>query len=319
MSVRAICLVSIVAALGASACSTATLTAGASLSQAGQTASMQMSQNVELSTSTMVSLRQAVAFSDGFNNQIGNADSQTFLTNEAAIEQKLSQKAKMLDSLASAYSALGSLSSYDASGAFNTSINALAGDATAFGKTIDPKFAIPSQAITGVGQLGGLVLSAEQASEVKDASSKIEAILKSVIALLDDPHTRSLLVMNSAEVTGVIGQAADETFASNVYSYDTLLDAIGAPLNLKSNSGSDAVVSKNANLQRGLRNVAVEMTQEQVDAIGASYDKELSALKALLPLHDNLQNGAPLDLDAVISATAQLQTIATALKPAKGR
>ncbi|MFZ0053176.1 MAG: hypothetical protein WAK96_15480, partial [Desulfobaccales bacterium] len=67
----------------------------------------------------------------------------------------------------------------------------------------------------------------------------------------------------------------------------------------------------------GLRNVAIELANEQSDQMKASYDKSVAALKALVPLHESLENGAPLNLDTVLSITSQLQTIATSLQPAK--
>src|SRR5215472_3567733 len=103
-----------------SGCASATLTAGANLAKVGQTAALQMEQNAIVSSDTMASLRKAVAFNDGFNAQIANRESATFLRNEAQIQASVAQYARMLESLSAAYSALGDLASYDAAGTFNT-------------------------------------------------------------------------------------------------------------------------------------------------------------------------------------------------------
>jgi hypothetical protein len=135
---------------------------------------------------------------------------------------------------------------------------------------------------------------------------------------MDDHNTETLLLLNKQETAGMIDQAATTLFNSGVYSYGPLLDDLGAAFNLKSNSQSDAVVVQNANLQRGLRNVQIELANEHSDQMKVSYDKSVAALKALVPLHQSLENGTPLNLDTVLAITSDLRTIATKLQTTKG-
>jgi len=300
-------------------CTTQSLSAGVDLSKAGVAASTQMEQNATLSDDALASLQTAVAFNDGFNNQIGNASSAAFLKHEQSIHDKLQKYGKMLDSLSGAYTALGSLSSYDASGTFNTSIKSLATDANNFGKSVDPGFSIPSEVANGVGAVGGIIIANWQAQQVKDGSRQIEVVLQTVIATLDKPDTKDLLTMNRRVDEGLIDQAAEEALSANVFSYTPMLDSIGAPLKLKAATGADALVAKDTRVRAGLLNSVRVQTDAQLDALDASYDNSLSALKALIPLHENLQNGAPVDATQVNAIIGQLQTIAASVQPAKGK
>jgi hypothetical protein len=298
-----------------SGCAGQTLTSGATLAKAGQSAATQMEQNITLSGSSLTSLRQAVAFNDGFNNQVGNADSAAFLANIATIQANLGQYSKLLKSLSAAYAALGDLASYDATGSFNIAIGNLATDSGKFASAVGRPITVPSDVTSGVKQVGAFFIGYFQADEVKDASAKIETLLKQIIPILDDPATRTKLIPVQTEVTGQINQAAATLFDQGIYSYDPLLDSLGAPLGMKSTAASDAAVAQNKRVQAGLRNVANEFASAQT-ASAASYDKSLAALKALVPLHESLQNGAPLNLDTLSRIVSQLRTLAISLQPA---
>lgn len=309
----------IVSALALGGCASTTLTAGANLAKVGQATATQMEQNATISSNAMLSLRKAVAFNDGFNAQIGNQDSETFLTHVASVQSKISQYAKMLDSLASTYSALGDLASYDAVGSFNTSFATFYKDSNKFLQSVKTGYQIPQETASAVQAGGGIVIGLIQAHEIKDASRTIRVMLQTIIPIMDDPNTETLLLLNKEVTTGMIDQAAVTLFSCGVYSYGPLLDDLGAALNLKSNSQSDGIVAKNAKVKSGLRNVAIELANEQSDQMEASYDKSVAALKALVPLHESLEKGAPLNLDTLLAITSQLQTIATSLQATKGK
>lgn len=300
-------------------CSTLTLTDGANLAKAGQAAASQMQKNAILSADAVLGVRKAVAFNDGFNGQIGNPSSAKFLKNLSDIQARQAQYGKLLQSLASAYSALGDLATYDAVGNFNTSLNALASDTKKFAGTVGAQINIPSEATSVIRVAGGQAIASAQVSEVKKGSRKIEVILKQVIAVLDAPDTREKLIPAQDHVVGQIDQAAVILFSAGIYSYSPLLNELGKPLGMKSTSTSDKDVSKNKKVQAGLRNVAIELAREQIASQVASYDKSLAVLKALVPLHDRLQNGAPLNLAMLTDFTNQLQSIADALQPSKGK
>lgn len=309
----------IASALTLGGCASATLTAGANLAKVGQTATAQMEQNATISSAEMLTLRKAVAFNDGFNGQAGNTESSAFLTNVDAIQSKISQYAKMLESLASTYSALGDLASYDAVGSFNTSFATFDGDANKFLQSVSPTSQIPQEAASAVKVGGGIAIGFIQANEIKDASRIIKDKLKIIIPIMENEKTKELLLLDKKQIKGQIQQASETLYACGVYSYGPLLDDLGAVLNFKSNSQSDSIVAKNAKLKSGLLNVAIELANEQTDQMEASYDKSVAALKALVPLHESLENGAPLNLDTVLAITSQLRTIAESLQITKGK
>ena len=298
-------------------CSTAALTSGTNLAKVGQTASLQMEQNATLSGNSILALKKAVAFNDGYNGLVGNSDSKAFLVTISDIQGHLAQYGKWLESLSSSYSALGDLATYDAVGNFDSSIGALATNTTQFASDIGKPIEISSEVTSSVKGVGGFFIGSIQASKVKDASHKIEILLTNIIAALEDPNTKKQLITIQGEVTGQIDQAATVLFDNGMCSYAPLLDDLGSPLALKSISTSDEILRKagNEKVLAGLRNVAVELAQEQISSQAASYDKSLAALKALVPLHESLQNDAPLNLDSIKSITSQLQSIAATFQP----
>ncbi len=311
-------LVVIVNGLCLAGCATTSvINSGANLAKVGQTTAIQMGENITLSENSIVALKKAVAFNDGYNGVAGNPGSETFLTNIESIQSKLDKYGSMIDKLSSSYSALGDLAGYNAVSNFNSSIDSLATSATNFASAIGKTIVIPTEVKSGVNTIGGFVLGAVQAENVKNASQQIEVVLKQVINVLDDPGTKAKLIPVQKEVEGQISQAADVLYFNGVYSYGPLLDELGSPLGFKSTSTSDSIVTKNDKIKKGLNYVAVEIAQEQVIAQGTSYDKSLAALKALIPLHESLQKGAPLNMNTVLNIINQLQDISTSIQPVK--
>ncbi len=306
------------AAIALGACSgSATLGEGTSLAQAGQAAATQMQQNITLSQATVTSFKRALAFNDGY---YGAPDaSKAKMAAIAGLQKALVPYGKMLGSLASAYQAMGSLASYDATGGFNSSIDSLSKDAASLGQALNKPFSIPADVSGGVKAVGGFILTGVQAGDVKDASRKIEAILEKVTDALGASRLRSDLVATQQLVQDDLSLAAANLLSQGALSYSPVLDSLGAPLGLKSGTGSDAVVKGNANVKNGLKSVAGEMIQEQYDAVAKSYDTCLAALNALKDQHKKLEAGEPVNIDTIIGALAQLQGLASSLTPAKGK
>jgi len=303
--------------IGVTGCTTQTLTSGTNLARVGQAAAIQMEQNATLSANSIFALKKAVTFNDAYNKSINNPDSQAYLAHMTAIQSHLAQYGRWLDSLSSSYSALGELAAYNAVGSFDSSIDTLATNTANFASAIGKPITIPSEATGAVKVAGGMVLSAIQAHEVKDASRKIEILLTMIIAALDDPGTKKQMIVIQGDVAKRIDQAATVLFVNGICSYAPLLDDLGSPLGLKSVANVDEVVAKKENVLAGLRGVALELANEQVTSQEAAFDKGLEALKALVPLHESLQHGAPLELNTIISIINQMQQTAAMFQPPK--
>lgn len=294
-------------------CANQTLTAGAGLASAGQTAASQMSDSVSVSSSSLQQVRSALAFEDGYNHQIGA--SQNLQGQIATYQKNLAIYSKMLLSLHSAYAALGSLSGYNAAGNFSTAISGLAGDVNAFAKATGSKTPpLPSYAGNVVGAVGGQALAYYQGQRVKKASSKISEQLSQIITILSEPQVRNRVVPAQQLIQGDINQAATTLFNAHLYSYAPLVDQLGAPLGLKTLPNADATIEKDARVSAGLRNVEQAMSASQVEAIGQLYDANLSALRALLPLHKQLENDRPLNTTAIAAILSQIETLAAQIK-----
>jgi hypothetical protein len=294
-------------------CASQTLSSGSSLATAGQAAASQMSGSVTLSSNSLQQVRTALAFEDGYNGQFGA--SQGLQSQIAIYQRNLRVYSKMLTSLQSAYAALGSLSGYNAAGNFGTAINSLGGDINAFAKITGSKTApLSSSAINAVGAIGGQALAFHQAQRVKAGSAKIAVQLSQIIAILSEPHVRNQVVPAQELIQGDINQAATTLFNAHLYSYTPLVDQLGAPLGLKTLPNADATVDKDPRVSAGLRNVEQAQSAAQVAAIGQLYDTNLGALRALLPLHKQLEDGRPLNTAAIAAIISQIETIASEIK-----
>jgi hypothetical protein len=304
--------------LAACTSSSTTLSNVDTLAKAGQAAAQQMEQNAIVSASAVTQVRVAVAFDDGYNNVVGNPASSGYLANITAAQAAMQQYAKMLESLSAAYAALGSLASYDASGNFNTAIGTLGKDAQTFLTTVKSKEQIPSDVTSAIGAVGGAIIGGIQASKAKEASSKIEAVLKQVITVLQNPSTKAVLVGVLSDVQDHIKGAAEDVYKAGIYSYTPVLNQVGAPLGFTANSTADAKVQGSIALKRAFFNVEDELVNEQYAAIGDSYDKSVKALQALIPMHDALQADAPINAQSIEAFISQLQGLATSIQPPKG-
>jgi hypothetical protein len=263
----------------------------------------------------MGALREAVAFNDGFNNDAGDPASRRFLADMTVVQGRMAQYGRLLQSLSDSYQALGDFASYDAAGAFKTSVDALSSDTEKFASAVGKPITIPPSATTAVGTFGGLIISAAQAHKVKAASAQLETILKSVITIVEDPSTRAKLVPAEDQVQGQIGQAAASLYAHGAYSYEPVVTTLGSPLGFTPSDGVNDVAKNDPQIRQGLTNVVAQLADQKAVAVGDSYDASVAALKALVPLHEKLAKGAPLDLKQLTAIVDQLQSIAAALQP----
>lgn len=298
-------------------CAAGTLTAGARLAAAGQTAADQMSQNVTISSRTYDQAATALAFLDGYNGAI-NA-SQPLLDQISLLQKNLGRYTRVLNDLGAAYGELGALSGYDSAGIFTTSVNGLSTDidslATALGSNASP---IPSGAAAGIGAIGGQILTGIQARDVKRRSKEIEVQLGRLIALLQQDGVEDKIVPAEGMLANDMHQASQQLVDAGVFSYAQLADQVGAPFGLTSGPQADAVIKDpvyGPRVRRGLDNVSLALAQARIRTIRQNYEASLKLLVALQAAHAKLDRGEPLDLGAISDCVGQLRTLAAALKP----
>ena len=286
-----------------------------SLSRAGQAAAGQMQQNASVTAARYALLKAAVTFDAAFAGDADNPATGDFLKQEAQIQLKLSVYAGMLGQLAGAYAALGELAGIDASRSFSSAIGMLCGSGNTLLAALNAVQQIPPNACTGLPVGGGLIIGAAQAQKITSASDQMEAVLKTLIPVLADPTTRALIVLNGELVERQIVSTAKELYASGVYTCSPLFDELGAPLGLKTISGVDAVVRNNRNVRNGCLAYVSATARESTGSVGAAYDASVAGLKALIPLHDSLRAGAPLDLTSISAIIGSLRELAAKLQP----
>ena len=300
------------------ACSNAPILSNAvNLSRAGQAAALQMQQNASVTAAQYALLKDAVTFDAGFSGDPDNPSTSDLLRQETLIQSKLSVYAGMLGRLAGAYVALGELARFDTSGSFASAIGMLCSSGNTLLAALNAMQQIPADACTGLPVGGSLIISAVQAQQVSRANDQIEAVLKAVIPVLDNPATRKLIILNGELVQRQVISTAKELYASGVYTCSPVLDELGAPLGLRTISGVDAVVRNNRNVRNGCLAFVSATARETAGSVGAAYDTSVAGLKALIPLHDSLRAGAPLDLTAISAIITNLQELAAKLQPVK--
>lgn len=297
-------------------CATGTLSAGSALATAGQTAANQMSQNVTISNSTVQQVRLALAFTDGYNG-MPNA-SAPVITQITNLVSNLAAYSQLLNHLSSAYAALGSLAADNSASSFNTAANGLASSVNAFAKSVGSSTApLPTNLPAIVDAVGDQILSNYQADHVRQASDALLVQLNQVITILNEVGVRDKVVPSTGLVVGNIDVAAGILYASGAYSYGPLANELGQPLGLTATSSIDSLIAKNSKLKAGFNNVEVEAANNQIAAIGASYDSSEKLLEALRPLHAAVDKGTPIDSATIISIVGQLQNLATQIQPPK--
>lgn len=311
-------------------CSSVTLTAAASLSKIGQNAANQMETIITPSQDSFIELKKSQAFTDGYNNVIGNQQSKDNLKAYSDIQVQLARYGKWLESLKLAYSALGELVAYDATENFNSSIDILTADTTNLVKTFNSS--IPSEVTSTIRPVGGFMIGSIQACKAKVASKNIEALLNLTINVLKNEDTKKTIIMSLDSLEKQKSEASEilsgiNGVTTSKYTNSQLADDFLSPKGLKSTPDIDTIVSKDTNistrLKIGLDNVRKELAPPDVKSaknlLEKSYDTGIDVLGKLIPLHDSIQKGENLDLNMIISITNQLQSTSTSPQPIKGK
>jgi hypothetical protein len=306
----------LLASVGLSGCTSDTLSAGSALATAGQTAATQMSQSANISTSTLQQAKLALAFTDGYNGKPKASDQ--VISQIGLLQTNLGTYSQLLGHLASAYAALGSLASNNSSSSFNTAANGLAASVNAFAKDVKSSAPpLPTNVSAIVDTVGDQILTGYQARRVRNASDALLVQLNQVLSILNEAGVRDKVVPSTGLVVGDIDAAALVLYGMGAYSYSSLANQIGQPLELTATPSIDTLVAKNKQVSAGFRNVELEATDSQISAIGASYDASEKLLEALRPLHAAVDKGTPVDTSTIVQITGQLQTLANALQPTK--
>jgi len=286
------------------------------LSKAGATAAAQAQQNSVLSSDAFAHFQDAEAFHQGIvKNETESADAKTIQSDMADIQKELTARANVFQSLSSAYTALGNLAAYSASTDFNTAFDGLSKSVTTYRSVLHLP-AVSGLDVKAIEAGGDFLLGLEQKDAVVTASKQIHAVLNTTIASMSDPLTTAQFTTFQAVGTEDATSAAQVLYAKGYYSSTPMLTSLGSPMSLSLVANSDAMVAKDDSIHRGLGAVLRQRAQRQQDAIITSYQQSEAALKALVPLHERLENGEPLDFSEIVSITGELAATANSLATA---
>jgi hypothetical protein len=312
----------LVALAAVSGCAQQTLMSGSNLGTAGNKAALAMEQAAVLSSDQVTQLQTARRFDAAFTAVAGGhaANANQAMTDRenaaiATLEDQLAKRAQFLDSLAKTYAALGALASYNAAGDFNTAFGGLVADTNGFLKAVkQPQ--LPAQATNVIGQVGGLFVSYLQSRQAVAASKAMHDPLNNGITAMRAGQ-EFYLGMQDIYVRET-REAAVDLYSKNLLSVSPVLDQIGSPLGLKSVANADQSVHANKASQAGINAVISARITQLTANTGATYKKSLEALEALPKMHDQLENGAPLDPNQISSIVSELQDLAKNVKQTKG-
>jgi hypothetical protein len=317
--IRRLLLVSrTILALGALAgCSGATLTNAVSLSKTGQTAASAADQAAVASSSQYAAYQDTDAFLHGF------AGSPTKDPALVALEDKnqaeLTARGAMFISLAKAYASFGNLGAYNASGEFQTDVTDLFSSINTYQKAIgQPQLnsTLTSVAPPAIGLFVGWI----QSEIVLAANDQLRTQVANIIKVMSDPLVHAQFVGPKKMIVGELARNANLLMQRGLLSPKPYFDTMGQPLGMSVSDNFSSALKSDRLAQQGIVALIAVKQKNQADLVDASYESSLSAVRDLLPLHDKLKAGQPLDLTQIDQAIQKLSAIAAAISPptAKG-
>lgn len=300
----------LLAILVISGCTSSALSDAVNLSKQGQAAASAAQQSAIVSSQEFSAYEDADTFLHGFVGATASSKS-----DEISNQAELAGRAKVFSSLASLYVSFGNLAAYGASTAIQGDISNVFTNVDAYQKAVEgPQ--INSTAAKLVPPTIGALTGLAQKEMVLAANDQIRLQLVNVINVMSDPvfqqqmlETKKLIV---AEMTG----NARLLLQRGLLSPKPYFDAMGQPLGLTASDDLATVLKNDKLANAGLQAVVQSHSTEAIDSVTASYKASLSALNALLPLHDKLKAGQPIGPTEIDQAVQRLQTIVAGTAPA---
>ncbi len=310
---RALGAVACLLVLATAACSSTVATDAADLGKQGQAAASSAQQAVTLSSDQFAAYKDSNAFLHGY---VGVAATGLSPDQERLNQDELTRRAKLFASLGALYASFGNLASYDASAQVQANITTLSTNVDAYRIAVGQAKTGPAAVSpAAAGNLAGLM----QDQMIVALSEQIRGQLTTLITLMSDPQFRAQFVATKTLVVSQLVKNARLLMDDGLLSPKPYFDEMGQPLGLTAADDVAAALKDQPLARAGLDAVVAAREGAAIDAVGASYDASLAALKALLPLHAKLEAGQPLDLTQIDQIVRQLQAIAAAAAPpAKG-
>jgi len=294
------------------ACSSGTLTSAGTLSKAGQTAAGAAGQAAVASGDQYAAYKDTEIYLHGFAGT--PSEDPALIAVEDKNEAELTSRAQLFASLAKAYASLGNLAGYDASTEFQGDIQTLFSNINAYQKAVkQPQ--VNAKATELVPPAAGALVGLVQGQMVITASNQIRQQVVNVIAIMSDPQVRAQFVGTKTYIVNELALNAETLMQRGLLSPKSYFTAMGQPLGMDVSDDFAARLKTDKFATQGINALVASKVREQVALVGSSYDSSLAALKALLPLHDKLAAGTPLDLTQIDQIVQQIQTIAAGIAP----
>jgi len=238
----------------------------------------------------------ALAFSVGYNGLADNENVRKMVLERMnrvkSLIKLIAVYKAMVQELGKAYAALGKLTSYDASGEFETAFADFTTKADGLLGAVKSGAKLPDDVKTGARKAGSFAIGYLQDKYIKDSSKDIKVVLVYMVGELSKPSVRDGIVGTAVMIQESMIGAAKELYDNGMYSYTPMLDSLGEPLGMKSIKTADEKVASKIKVRNGLMNVVDESVRMRLDAIAEVYDDCLNELKKLVARHDKIDVAA---------------------------
>lgn len=290
-----------------SACADSTLKIAVDLGKAGQTAASNANQAAVVSADQFATYRDGEVFDHAY--VYGPPQDAAATSKEDANQKELNARADLFTSLSKAYASLGDLAGSDASTTAEARIKTLFDTVGSYAAVVKPVSAI-------VAPVAGEIVKAVQAQKAIVAADQIKVQLNNIIGIMENHSISIRYLSDKKSIIKEMAGNATILLDRGLLSAKPAAEAMGKPFGLAPVDNFDAKLRTDPRARAGMNAVITSHLVQSVERVGTAYDDSLKALKALLPEHDKLDAGVPLDLTQLEQALQKLDTTVTAIASA---
>jgi hypothetical protein len=292
----------IIGSLSLAGCSASLVSDTAALATVGQATASFMQQSAQLSPPLLQQLAMSNAFMKSYR---GTAPDEKNIT---AIQIELTYRANVLNKLASAYAALGSLAGNQPGTDFKTACTSLTADLQAYGTATKSQI-ISAPAAAESCTVGGMIIGAVQQQQVADAVNKLLPLVTQVVSSFE--ANRQIYKDLDDSFADEASKATLELYNGGFFTASQLLTTFGAPYGLTPVQNADTMLhaSENGAYLTALQSAGRLQIKQQITSVSSTFDASLSALKKLQTQHTALRDGKPIDLSLLLSDLNYVQSI----------
>lgn len=244
----------------------------------------------------------------------------------------LGARAEAVRSLADAYTALGALAAYDAAGAAEQGVNALAGAVNGYGEALGQPAPKATTTWTAA-KAGGVLAGARQARRLKAGSAAIRESVEHLAAHLRREQEalasvrRVLVEGQGAAVRAFVALGLGRPgalLAPHVSGFglawdEKQLDPVMTLLRKEPSITKEEGQTREDDLRRGLEKVLERRVRRRAEVEAAIVDEMIGGLEALAVAHGKFESSGEVDLAGVTERLAAMRAAVDEFRALEGR